>query len=276
MVQIIDQRVLPHEYRVHDLHTWQDADTAIADMYVRGAPLIGATAAWGLYLAALANPSADAVRTAAGALLQSRPTAVNLRWAVERILRLVDASGDNLVENNLIINCDRGIGFGLNSRGNTGGTIQNNMIYHAANRGTFADTGISIHNSPGTNIYNNTIFMEHGYPTAIEYRFDGTSGVSITNNLTNKSISSLDGGSGVETANYEDAQAGWFINVTNGDLHLSGAVPELVDQGQSLSTVGIDFDGEPRPQGAGFDIGADEFSSVTSVRPMSPTNLVAQ
>ena len=98
MVQIIDQRVLPHEYRVHDLHTWQDADTAIADMYVRGAPLIGATAAWGLYLAALANPSADAVRTAAGALLQSRPTAVNLRWAVERILRLVDASGDNLVE----------------------------------------------------------------------------------------------------------------------------------------------------------------------------------
>lgn len=44
VVQIIDQRVLPHEYRVHDLHTWQDADTAIADMYVRGAPLIGATA----------------------------------------------------------------------------------------------------------------------------------------------------------------------------------------------------------------------------------------
>jgi methylthioribose-1-phosphate isomerase len=98
VVQIIDQRVLPHEYRVHDLHTWQDADTAIADMFVRGAPLIGATAAWGLYLAALANPSADAVRAAGNALLQSRPTAVNLRWAVERIFRLIDTSNDNLVE----------------------------------------------------------------------------------------------------------------------------------------------------------------------------------
>lgn len=97
VVQIIDQRVLPHEYRVHDLHTWQDADTAIADMYVRGAPLIGATAAWGLYLAAIAEPSADAVRAAGNALLQSRPTAVNLRWAVERIFRLIDASGDDLV-----------------------------------------------------------------------------------------------------------------------------------------------------------------------------------
>ncbi len=98
VVQIIDQRLLPHEYRVHDLFTWQDADTAIADMYVRGAPLIGATAAWGLYLAAISDPTAGGVRAAGEALLQSRPTAVNLRWAIERIFRLVDASGDNLVE----------------------------------------------------------------------------------------------------------------------------------------------------------------------------------
>ena len=97
VVQIIDQRLLPHEYTVHDLHTWQDADTAIADMYVRGAPLIGATAAWGLYLAALEDSTPAGVRTAAEALLQSRPTAVNLRWAIERILRLVNVSGDDLV-----------------------------------------------------------------------------------------------------------------------------------------------------------------------------------
>lgn len=90
VVQIIDQRLLPHEYRIHDLHSWQDAREAIADMYVRGAPLIGATAAWGLYLAALETPSGGAVRTAAQSLLDSRPTAVNLRWAVERILGVVD------------------------------------------------------------------------------------------------------------------------------------------------------------------------------------------
>jgi methylthioribose-1-phosphate isomerase len=93
VVQVIDQRRLPHEYRVHDLRTWRDAETAIADMYVRGAPLIGATAAWGLYLAALENPSAAAVHAAAAALLRSRPTAVNLRWAVDRILGLIETQG---------------------------------------------------------------------------------------------------------------------------------------------------------------------------------------
>jgi methylthioribose-1-phosphate isomerase len=67
-------------------------------MYVRGAPLIGATAAWGLYLAALSDPTPAGVRSAAEALLQSRPTAVNLRWAIERIMRLVEATGDDLVQ----------------------------------------------------------------------------------------------------------------------------------------------------------------------------------
>ncbi len=97
VVQVIDQRRLPHDYRVHDLRTWQDAEFAIADMIVRGAPLIGATAAWGLYLAARANPTASAIRAAADGLLRSRPTAVNLRWAVERILGLVGASEEDLV-----------------------------------------------------------------------------------------------------------------------------------------------------------------------------------
>jgi len=99
VVQIIDQRLLPHEYRIHDLRTWQDGLVAIRDMYVRGAPLIGATAAWSLYLATLEDEPADlAVRTAATALLEWRPTAVNLRWAIERILRVVDriAPGDDL------------------------------------------------------------------------------------------------------------------------------------------------------------------------------------
>jgi methylthioribose-1-phosphate isomerase len=98
IVQIIDQRLLPHDYKVHDLCTWQDADMAIADMYVRGAPLIGATAAWGLYLAALEDPTPSGVRKAADALLRSRPTAVNLRWGIERVLRLVDESDADLVE----------------------------------------------------------------------------------------------------------------------------------------------------------------------------------
>ncbi len=100
-VQIIDQRLLPHEYHVHDLRSWQDGLVAIRDMYVRGAPLIGATAAWSLYLAALSGANSEvAVREAAKALLKSRPTAVNLRWAVDRILAVVDraAPGAALAE----------------------------------------------------------------------------------------------------------------------------------------------------------------------------------
>jgi methylthioribose-1-phosphate isomerase len=95
VVQIIDQRLLPHEYCIHDLRTWQDGVEAISDMYVRGAPLIGATAAWSLYLASLrADDTQAEIDTAADALLKSRPTAVNLRWAVERVLdRLRSASG---------------------------------------------------------------------------------------------------------------------------------------------------------------------------------------
>ena len=48
VVQVIDQRRLPHEHRIHDLRTWQDGVAAISDMCVRGAPLIGATAAWSM------------------------------------------------------------------------------------------------------------------------------------------------------------------------------------------------------------------------------------
>ena len=96
IVQIIDQRQLPHDFVVHDLGHWSDGVEAIQDMYVRGAPLIGATAAWSLYLAALHGQfPREEVSRAADALLESRPTAVNLRWAIERVLRVVEGSDDD-------------------------------------------------------------------------------------------------------------------------------------------------------------------------------------
>jgi len=83
-ILIIDQRKLPHDYTVVELETWQDGERAIADMLVRGAPLIGATAAWSLHLAAAAGGHKEFGRAAA-TLAESRPTAVNLRWAIERM-----------------------------------------------------------------------------------------------------------------------------------------------------------------------------------------------
>lgn len=90
-VQVIDQRRLPFTFSVVDLTTVEDAARAIRDMYVRGAGLIGATAAYGMYLAVIESgtrPDPDHFLVEAGRLLiDTRPTAVNLRWAVERMMR---------------------------------------------------------------------------------------------------------------------------------------------------------------------------------------------
>ena len=99
IVQIIDQRRLPHRYVVYDAKTHADGAFAIREMLVRGAPLIGATAAWSLYLAAVeardaASEAAEQIafiRSAADTLLDTRPTAVNLRWSIERMLARLDA-----------------------------------------------------------------------------------------------------------------------------------------------------------------------------------------
>lgn len=88
VIQIIDQRYLPHKFIIEDLSTVDNVVEAIKDMHVRGAGLIGATAGYGMYLATLEAPadtSFDAyVKGASIKLLNSRPTAVNLEWAVQR------------------------------------------------------------------------------------------------------------------------------------------------------------------------------------------------
>src|SRR5215472_13232255 len=81
-VEIIDQRRLPHELVIARLATLDDAARAIRDMAVRGAPLIGAAAAYGVALAVAADPSDAAIERALAALAATRPTAVNLGWAL--------------------------------------------------------------------------------------------------------------------------------------------------------------------------------------------------
>ncbi|MBI1182941.1 S-methyl-5-thioribose-1-phosphate isomerase [bacterium] len=98
-VQIIDQRFLPHENRTNDLKSTLDCERAIKEMEVRGAPLIGITAAFGMYFAALESLRHDDGETClqkkAAALRASRPTAVNLMWAVDQQMALAKAHGFN-------------------------------------------------------------------------------------------------------------------------------------------------------------------------------------
>ena len=84
-VQIIDQTVLPHRFAVVDLHTLEDAAHAIRAMLVRGAPLIGATAAYGVALALKDEDTAANLERACALLAATRPTAVNLRWALDEM-----------------------------------------------------------------------------------------------------------------------------------------------------------------------------------------------
>jgi len=90
-VQVIDQRMLPHEFVVADVKNVDDTITIIREMYVRGAPLIGATGAWGVFLAVLTAPGRNAdddyLKKECGRLKDARPTAVNLEWGVDRVLR---------------------------------------------------------------------------------------------------------------------------------------------------------------------------------------------
>ena len=85
--KIIDQTRLPHAVEISRLSNFVDAVEAIATMQVRGAPLIGVTAALGMAMAMRGDPSDSRLTDAAARLKAARPTAVNLAWAVDRLVR---------------------------------------------------------------------------------------------------------------------------------------------------------------------------------------------
>jgi len=99
VVKIIDQTKLPHQFIIKDLRTVKDAINAIKVMEVRGAPLIGATAAYGLVLAIIENNDQSFLKKSAEELIKSRPTAINLKWAVDRMMnKLSGVNSDKILE----------------------------------------------------------------------------------------------------------------------------------------------------------------------------------
>jgi len=94
-VGVIDQRALPHAFTVVELKTVDDAAQAIRTMQVRGAPLIGATAAYGFALGLNADASDAGLRRIYATLLAARPTAVNLRWALDEVMAVVRGVGES-------------------------------------------------------------------------------------------------------------------------------------------------------------------------------------
>ncbi len=94
LVKIIDQTKLPHQFVIKDLKNVNEAINAIKTMEVRGAPLIGATAAYGLVLSIIEKNDLSFLKKSSEELIASRPTAINLKWAVDRMMKKLSGVND--------------------------------------------------------------------------------------------------------------------------------------------------------------------------------------
>ena len=114
--------------------------------------------------------------------------------------------------------------------------------------------------SAKTQVLNNTVFVSGTYPTPIEYRFRQSAGVVVANNLLDGAIQARDGATGTQRNNLERAGADRLAGPASGNFHLARTAADAIDRGMAVPEVTEDWDGEPRPQGGAYDIGADEWS----------------
>lgn len=179
-------------------------------------------------------------------------------------------SRDTLVENNTIIDCARGIGFGLVETGamrsyaddpapglfvgHYDGIIRNNVVFGAI---AYFDTGIELDQARGTRVLFNTVTASAsatGFFTGIDYRFANTR-VDLRNNLVRR-ITMRDGAMATTGSNLETTDLGLFVDAAAHDFHLAAGATAAIDQGEVVVDPGLDLDDDPR--GTLPDIGADE------------------
>jgi hypothetical protein len=192
----------------------------------------------------------------------------------EHAVHFWTASRDTLVERNTIVDCARGIGFGLGDGGGNDpdrayaddpypgigyvghydGIIRNNVI--AISPGfEFFDTGIELEQARGARVLHNTVIHPDTAFASISHRFENTQ-VTLENNLV-WNIRARDGATASGDSNLEAAPDELFVDVAGHDLHLVAGATAAIDQGVPLPDVDDDIDGEPRDLNAP-DLGADE------------------
>jgi hypothetical protein len=170
---------------------------------------------------------------------------------------------------NLILNCDRGIGAGSSSYEYVGPIwIENNMIANNLTTG-FTGPGIRLEgvNTEGASIDNNSVYQSGSYANAIEY-VRCSYPVRIRNNLVNKAIVGSESPSAIVSNNNSSAVAAWFKDVSGCDLRLTGSITGVVDAGIAITGLTNDIEGDLRPSGAAYDIGADEYMVAST--PVTP------
>jgi len=156
-------------------------------------------------------------------------------------------ASNTIITDNIILNCDQGIGLGSATSTHTSGTIRNNMIADDRTTGN-PGAGISLESTTNTVVDNNTLYSTNSYDNSIEY--NNCSGVSIRNNLASKAITGSTSMETTLTTNYTPAQATWFIAPASADLRLNSAVPNVVDAGTPIDDLTMDIEGDPGPPAA--------------------------
>jgi hypothetical protein len=194
-------------------------------------------------------------------------------FLAEHAVHFWNGARDTLVEDNVISNCARGVGFGLVETGEMrvypddpskgigyvghfDGIIRNNFVFADV---PWFDTGIELDQARGTRVYHNTVFAAPGATkvfSSIDYRFADTQ-VDLENNLVGR-ITQRDGALGTTSHNKEGVAATDFIDAAHADLHLAPTATDAIDQGVALPEAGLDIDGQPHTAGAAPDLGADE------------------
>jgi hypothetical protein len=185
-----------------------------------------------------------------------------------------NGSSGSVAEANTFIDCQREIAFGLIDRGaphdHSGGIVRNNFIYRSAS--VAGDVAIGVFDSPNTQVLHNTALIGSAYPNALEYRFGGTTGGVIANNLFDAAIQARDGATGALSGNYTSAASSFFVNPAGGDPHLKPTATAAIDRAPLQANCTTDWDGRTRPVGPAADIGASEYSDSASP-PEPPRNL---
>jgi len=189
----------------------------------------------------------------------------------EHAIHFWKRSRATLVENNVIVNCARGVGFGMGDT-NTGtrvyadapyggdlghidGVIRNNVIFADID---YFDTGIEIMQARQPVVVHNTVlsWKGAGFFSSIDYRFARTQ-VIIQNNLVRR-LTLRDGAAGTVDHNLEDTPESYFAAPAQGDFHLAATAAGAIDRGVAVAEAGLDLDGEPHSAGTAPDLGADE------------------
>ncbi len=174
---------------------------------------------------------------------------------------------DTLAENNIFINVDRAIAYGLTTRttgtDHFGGIIRNNMIYtspglYSNNRRTQSDALIIVWDSPQTQVLHNSVLSNLNQRLAIELRFD-TGGSEVMNNLSDEPIGARNGATYDAIGNMIQATPAMFVDPQTGDLHLTTTASQIIPQVSLHPSATHDIDGHSRADGQAADVGADEF-----------------